>query len=57
MVIKLGLIIEGKDYRGNIRTGKIIKVLKGFKKVIIQCSDDKYDTCHICFNDIINNLD
>lgn len=53
MIIKVGLIIEGKDYRGNIRTGKIIKILKGFRQVIIQCSEYKNDTYHITFDDII----
>ena len=53
MIIKVGLIIEGKDYRGNIRTGKIIKILKGFRQVIIQCSENKNDTYHITFDDII----
>ena len=53
MVIKVGLTIEGKDHRGNIRTGKIIKILKGFRQVIIQCSEYKNDTYHITFDDII----
>ena len=53
MTIKVGIIIRGKDFKGNIREGKIIKILKGFKQVIIQCSENNNDTCHITFNDIV----
>ena len=53
MTIKVGIIIRGKDFKGNIREGKIIKILKGFRQVIIQCSEYKNDTYHITFDDII----
>ena len=53
MVVNTGLRIKGKDFKGNIREGKIIKILKGFRQVIIQCSNNKSDTYHITFDDII----
>ena len=53
MTIKVGLRIKGKDYNKNVREGKIIKILKGFQQVIIQCSENNNDTFHITFDDII----
>ena len=58
MTISIGLKIKGIDLQGNTVEGNIIKILKGFKQIIIQKQTNEYNnTCHVCFENILEILD